>query len=102
MFVDKFFQELLGFVHALRVLVRQHPRTCASLGMPAHLCDDRWAGPGWTQKVGWLSDACVSFAAFAGTYGLFFLSVGEQLFTILIYLNLVSGLPRACFKSYIV
>ena len=27
---------------------------------------DAWGGPGWIQKVGWLTDAAISMRAFGG------------------------------------
>lgn len=57
-------QEILLLIHALRGLLRRYPQACASLGLPPHLSDDKLAGVGWTQKIGWLSDACISFEAF--------------------------------------
>ncbi|KAH9950457.1 PAXNEB-domain-containing protein [Amylocystis lapponica] len=57
-------QDICFFLHSLRALLRRYPHACASVCLPPHLCADTWGGPGWVQKLGWLSDACISLSAF--------------------------------------
>ena len=47
-------------------MIRKHPHACLSVSFAPHLCTDTWGGPGWIQKLAWLSDACVSLTAFTG------------------------------------
>ncbi|CAL1695413.1 unnamed protein product [Somion occarium] len=57
-------EDLCYFLQTLLSMIRNYPQTCLSLSLAPHLCTDSWGGPGWTQKLGWLSDACVSLSAF--------------------------------------
>ena len=57
-------QDILRFLYLLRAELRRFGNACASLSMPSHLC----TGDGWVQKLGWLSDACVTLAAFSGKH----------------------------------
>jgi len=57
-------QDILHFLHSLRALLRQQPHTCASVSLPPHLSTDTLVGEGWTQKLGWLSDAAITLSAF--------------------------------------
>ncbi|KDQ63824.1 hypothetical protein JAAARDRAFT_170039 [Jaapia argillacea MUCL 33604] len=56
--------DICRFLHALRRLLRRYNHACASLSLAPHLCADAWGGPGWVNKLGWLSDACISMSAF--------------------------------------
>ncbi|KAI0673486.1 PAXNEB-domain-containing protein [Trametes maxima] len=58
-------QDICHFLHTLRALLRRHPRVCAAICMPPHLCQEAFGGPGWVQKLGWLTDASVTLAAFS-------------------------------------
>ncbi|OSD03619.1 PAXNEB-domain-containing protein [Trametes coccinea BRFM310] len=58
-------QEICYFLHSLRALLRRHPRACASVCLPPHLCQESFGGPGWVQKLGWLTDASITLAAFS-------------------------------------
>ncbi|KAG0709058.1 PAXNEB-domain-containing protein [Suillus ampliporus] len=55
---------VLILLHALRRLLHRYPNACASLSLAPHICVDTWGGPGWVQKVGWLTDAAISMSAF--------------------------------------
>ncbi|KAG2350575.1 PAXNEB-domain-containing protein [Suillus weaverae] len=55
---------VLTLLHSLRRLLRRYPNACASLSLAPHMCTDTWGGPGWVQKVGWLTDAAISMSAF--------------------------------------
>ncbi|KAI9058837.1 PAXNEB-domain-containing protein [Trametes sanguinea] len=57
--------EICYFLHSLRALLRRHPRACASVCLPPHLCQESFGGPGWVQKLGWLTDASITLAAFS-------------------------------------
>jgi len=57
-------QDIMFFLHSLRALLREHPHACASISLPPHLSTDTWGGEGWTQKLGWLSDAAITLSAF--------------------------------------
>ncbi|KAI0080118.1 PAXNEB-domain-containing protein [Panus rudis PR-1116 ss-1] len=57
-------EELCYFLHSLRSLVRAYPTVCASISLPPHLSSDTNNSPGWVQKLGWLSDGCISLSAF--------------------------------------
>lgn len=59
-------QDICYFLHSLRATLRRFPNVCASITLPAHICTESWGGPGWIQKLGWLSDACLSLSAFTG------------------------------------
>ncbi|KAI0375352.1 PAXNEB-domain-containing protein [Pilatotrama ljubarskyi] len=58
-------QDVSYFLHSLRSLLRRHPRMCASICMAPHLCHEAYGGPGWVQKLGWLTDASITLAAFS-------------------------------------
>lgn len=58
-------QEIYHFLFSLRGLLRRYPNACASISLPPRMCTDAWGGPGWVQKLGWLTDACITLAAFA-------------------------------------
>ncbi|KAG2146551.1 PAXNEB-domain-containing protein [Suillus bovinus] len=55
---------VLTLLHSLRRLLHRHPNACASLSLAPHMCTDTWGGPGWVQKVGWLTDSAISMSAF--------------------------------------
>ncbi|KAI0330534.1 PAXNEB-domain-containing protein [Cubamyces sp. BRFM 1775] len=57
-------QDICYFLHSLRALLRRYPRACASICLPPHLCQEAFGGLGWVQKLGWLTDASVTLAAF--------------------------------------
>ncbi|KII93335.1 hypothetical protein PLICRDRAFT_131000 [Plicaturopsis crispa FD-325 SS-3] len=57
-------KDILQFLHSLRALVRKHVNVCVSTSLAPHLSADTWGGRGWTQKLGWLSDAAITLAAF--------------------------------------
>ena len=59
-------QDICYFLYALRAALQKRRHACASISLPSYLCDDTWGGAGWTQKLGWLSDACISLSAFSG------------------------------------
>ncbi|KAI0702524.1 Elongator complex protein 4 [Cytidiella melzeri] len=63
-------EDLCYFLHSLRNVLRKHPNSCASISLPPHLCVERWGGPGWIQKLGWLSDASISLTAFSANLSL--------------------------------
>jgi len=35
------------------------------LTLPSHLSDVSWGGPGWVEKIGWMTDACMSLQTFS-------------------------------------
>ncbi|KAG1755089.1 PAXNEB-domain-containing protein [Suillus paluster] len=55
---------VLTLLHGLRRILHRYPNACASLTLAPHICTDTWGGPGWIQKVGWLTDAAISMSAF--------------------------------------
>ncbi|KAI1793901.1 PAXNEB-domain-containing protein [Ganoderma leucocontextum] len=57
-------QDVCFFLHSLRALLRRHPGVSAAVSMPPHLCQEAYGGPGWVQKLGWLTDASITLAAF--------------------------------------
>jgi len=57
-------QEIMRFLHLLRSLLRHHPYACAAICLPPDISADGWGGPGWVQKLGWLSDAAITLASF--------------------------------------
>ncbi|KAF5337431.1 hypothetical protein D9611_003354 [Ephemerocybe angulata] len=56
---------VLQFLHSLRGLLRKYPHGCASITLAPHLSSDNWSGSGWLQKVGWVTDASLTLAAFS-------------------------------------
>ncbi|KAF8140080.1 PAXNEB-domain-containing protein [Boletus edulis] len=56
--------DLLRFLYALRRLLRQYSHACSCVTLAPHLCTGLWAGPGWVQKVGWVTDAAISMSGF--------------------------------------
>ncbi|TDL28367.1 PAXNEB-domain-containing protein [Rickenella mellea] len=58
-------EKILCFLHSLRSALRTSPNACALLTLPSHLCSE-WGGPGWVQKLGWLSDSCINLDSFTG------------------------------------
>ena len=61
-------QDILRFLYVLRRLLRQYPHACACVSFAPHLCTGLWAGSGWVQKVGWVTDATISMSGFGGTH----------------------------------
>lgn len=59
-------QDICYFLYSLRAALQKRRHACASISIPSYLCDDSWGGPGWVQKLGFLSDACISLSAFTG------------------------------------
>lgn len=59
-------QDILRFLYSLRHLLRRYPHSCACVSFAPQLCTDRWTQPGWTQKIGWLTDATISMSGFGG------------------------------------
>ncbi|KZT21654.1 PAXNEB-domain-containing protein [Neolentinus lepideus HHB14362 ss-1] len=59
-------QNVIWFLYRLRRLLRQYPHSCAMVCPASHLCEDQWGGPGWIQKLAWVSDACITLSAFGG------------------------------------
>ncbi|KAI0830662.1 PAXNEB-domain-containing protein [Trametes gibbosa] len=57
--------DICYFLLSLRALIRRHPRSCASVCLPPDLCQEAYGGPGWVQKLGWLTDAAITLAAFS-------------------------------------
>ncbi|KAH8102466.1 PAXNEB-domain-containing protein [Cristinia sonorae] len=57
--------DICSFLHTLRATLRRYPHAIASISLAPHLCAETWGGPGWTQKLGWLSDTCISLSAFS-------------------------------------
>ncbi|KAH9847368.1 PAXNEB-domain-containing protein [Lenzites betulinus] len=58
-------QDICYFLHSLRALLRRYPQSCASVCLPPDLCQEAYGGPGWVQKLGWLTDAAITLAAFS-------------------------------------
>ncbi|OBZ79091.1 Elongator complex protein 4 [Grifola frondosa] len=56
--------DIYYFLHSLRALCRRYPHACAAVCLPPHLCAESWGGPGWIQKLGWLSDTSITLSAF--------------------------------------
>ncbi|KAH0838463.1 PAXNEB-domain-containing protein [Lanmaoa asiatica] len=56
--------DILRFLYVLRRLLRRYPHACASVSLAPHICTDLWAGSGWVQKLGWVSDAAISMSGF--------------------------------------
>jgi hypothetical protein len=61
-------QDILRFLYALRRLLRRYPHACACVSLAPHLCTSLWAGSGWVQKVGWVTDATISMSGFGGAH----------------------------------
>ncbi|EPQ60883.1 hypothetical protein GLOTRDRAFT_68898 [Gloeophyllum trabeum ATCC 11539] len=59
-------KEIIQFLYHLRRIVRHHIHACVLICPAPHICEDHWGGPGWVQKLAWVSDACVALSAFAG------------------------------------
>ncbi|KAK7058787.1 Elongator subunit elp4 [Paramarasmius palmivorus] len=59
-------QDILHFLQRLRTLLRKYTNTCVSISIAPQLASENWGGPGWMHKLGWLSDALVTLAAFTG------------------------------------
>jgi elongator complex protein 4 len=60
-------QEILLFLQKFRALLREYSSACAVLGLPPYMSADARGSPGWTQKLGWSADGCISLSAFGGT-----------------------------------
>ncbi|KAG9314531.1 PAXNEB-domain-containing protein [Chiua virens] len=54
----------LRFLRGLHRLLRRYPHACACISFAPHFCTDHWAGTGWIQKIGWLTDATISMSGF--------------------------------------
>ncbi|KAL5495200.1 ELP4 [Sanghuangporus weigelae] len=66
--------KVLHFLIRLRALLRSADLVCAFITASAHISSDAWAGEGWTEKLAWVSDACIglnSFSADPATSALF-------------------------------
>lgn len=59
-------QTTLSFVFRVRRLLRLYTHACACISLASFLCTDAWGGPGWTQKLGWVSDSSITLSAFTG------------------------------------
>ncbi|KAK2461770.1 hypothetical protein APHAL10511_006233 [Amanita phalloides] len=59
-------QDILRFLHSVRSELREMPYACASLSLACHLSAAQWGGTGWVQKLGWMSDGCITMAGFSG------------------------------------
>jgi len=59
-------QSILHFLHALKSTLRKHRHACASISLAPYISTESWGGVGWTQKLGWVSDATLTLAAFSG------------------------------------
>ncbi|KAF8591438.1 PAXNEB-domain-containing protein [Ramaria rubella] len=61
--------DVLRFLHFLRARFRQNSSSssqmCALLTLPSYLSQDDWGGPGWSQKLGWFSDGCITLRSFS-------------------------------------
>lgn len=58
----------------MRSLARRSVSTshaCFFVTLPSYLSQDSWGGPGWSQKLGWLSDGCITLRSFSGTKNCF-------------------------------
>ncbi|KAL0580284.1 Elongator subunit elp4 [Marasmius crinis-equi] len=55
---------ILSFLQRIRVILRRHAHVCVSISLPPYLSAENWGGRGWIQKIGWLSDAVITLAAF--------------------------------------
>ena len=41
-------------------------RSCSvTITLPPFIANDTWGGPWWIERLGWLSDACISLSAFS-------------------------------------
>ncbi|KAG6900153.1 hypothetical protein C0993_002082 [Termitomyces sp. T159_Od127] len=58
-------EDVLYFLHSLRAVLREHPTACASIHLAPHLATEAWGGRGWLQKLGWVTDAAFTLAAFS-------------------------------------
>ncbi|KZV75589.1 PAXNEB-domain-containing protein [Peniophora sp. CONT] len=58
--------DILRFLHSLRALLRARPRACASISLVPHLSVPGFGGPGWLNKLSFLSDGALTLAAFTG------------------------------------
>ena len=59
-------KDVLFFLITLRGLLRKHPLSCAMLCLSPSFVADARGGPGWTEKLGWAVDACITMKAFTG------------------------------------
>jgi len=53
--------DLTYFLYSLRRLLRKHKSVCGSIALPPQISAD---SSGWVQRLGWLSDAALTVAAF--------------------------------------
>ncbi|KZT05926.1 PAXNEB-domain-containing protein [Laetiporus sulphureus 93-53] len=60
-------RDISYFLYSLRSILRRHPFACASVSLPPPLCTETWGGAGWVQKLGWLTDASITLAAFTAS-----------------------------------
>ncbi|KIP12449.1 hypothetical protein PHLGIDRAFT_56188, partial [Phlebiopsis gigantea 11061_1 CR5-6] len=58
-------KDLCYFLYTLRSMLQRHRHACASVSLPSYLSEESWGGPGWINKLGWFSDACISLSAFS-------------------------------------
>lgn len=59
-------KDVLFFLVTLRGLLRKHPLSCAMVGLSPSVVTDARGDPGWTQKLGWAVDSCITMKAFTG------------------------------------
>lgn len=55
-------------MHALKSALRKHRHACASISLAPYISTESWGGVGWTQKLGWVSDAALTLSAFSGKF----------------------------------
>ncbi|KAF8807583.1 PAXNEB-domain-containing protein [Phlegmacium glaucopus] len=61
-------QSILHFLHRLKSTLRKHRHACASISLAPYISTESWGGVGWAQKLGWVSDAALTLAAFSGRF----------------------------------
>ncbi|KIJ56722.1 hypothetical protein M422DRAFT_22880 [Sphaerobolus stellatus SS14] len=59
---------ILRVLHHLRARARQNSeasRVCFFVTLPSYISQESWGGPGWSEKLGWLSDGCITLRSFS-------------------------------------
>ncbi|KAF7971829.1 hypothetical protein HWV62_19837 [Athelia sp. TMB] len=58
------YEQMKKFQTTVSTSSSYHPLTCASVTISPHMSVEGWGGPGWIQKLGWVSDAAITLSAF--------------------------------------
>ncbi|KAH8120391.1 PAXNEB-domain-containing protein, partial [Phellopilus nigrolimitatus] len=57
-------EKIVHFLLRLRSILCGQPLSCVLITLPSHICADSWGADGWVNKLGWVTDACITLSSF--------------------------------------